>query len=147
MGCPDTELLAERVRQMHACLEQLHALAVRQVQLIDEEQFTELLGTLAAKQQLLGQFHTLVRGLGATGDRLPEEPCWAAGESREQCRAMLDRCRVLLAEALEHGERSEARLAQQREHVARRLADARRGDVVRSAYRTSSARHDLSCEA
>jgi hypothetical protein len=145
----DTDLLAELARRRHECLIQLRTLSRRQIELIESEEMSQLLGVLAAKQRLLGELNELERGMDPFRGQRPDERRWRSPELRQQCAELIARSEAVFAEIIADEKQGEARLQQHRDRAAARLQSARVATHARSAYvgdSSYSTRLDLSSE-
>jgi hypothetical protein len=145
----ETDRLAELAGRRHECLSQLHALSRRQLELIDQEDMTQLLGVLAAKQRVLGELQEVERGLDPFRGQSPEERRWRTPETRRQCAELIARSETLFAEILRREKEGEEQMRRRRDETAVRLQGARAATQARSAYAGESARArrlDLSSE-
>ncbi len=130
----DTELLAELAGRRHDCLTQLHALSRRQLELIDVEDMSTLLGVLAAKQRLLGELQELDRGMDPFRGQEPETRRWRTPEARQRCAELIARSQALFAEIIACEKQGESRMQSHRDQAAVRLQGANAGAQARSAY-------------
>lgn len=145
----ETDRLAELAGRRHECLSQLHALSRRQLELIDQEDMTQLLGVLAAKQRVLGELQEVERELDPFRGQSPEERRWRTPEARRQCAELIARSEALFAEILRREKEGEEQMRRRRDETAVRLQGARSATQARTAYAGDSARArrlDLSSE-
>lgn len=136
----DTDRLAELAGRRHDCLSQLHALSRRQLELIDQEDMTQLLGVLAAKQRVLGELHEVERGLDPFRGQNPDERRWRTPEARRQCADTIAKSEALFAEIIEREREGEEQMRRRRDQSAVRLQTARAATQARTAYASGAAR-------
>ena len=145
----ETDRLAELAGRRHECLSQLHVLSARQLELIDQEDMTQLLGVLAAKQRVLGELQEVERGLDPYRGQNPDERRWRSPDARRRCGELIARSESLFAEILEREKEGEERMRRRRDETAVRLQGARAATLARTAYAGEAARArrlDLSSE-
>lgn len=145
----DTDLLAELAERRHECLQQLCALSLRQLELINVEDMTALLGVLAAKQRLLGELRELERGMDPFRDQDPETRVWRNPQARQRCAQLIAQSQAIFAEILAHEKQGESRLQTHRDQAAARLQGVATGAQARNAYFADAPRPrrlDLSAE-
>ncbi|HUY91729.1 MAG TPA: hypothetical protein VMV10_23505 [Pirellulales bacterium] len=136
----ETDRLAELAGRRHGCLQQLHVLSRRQLELIDQEDMTQLLGVLAAKQRLLGELQEVERGLDPFRGQNPAERRWRTPEARRRCADLIAQSEALFAEILQREKEGEEQMRRRRDQKAVRLQGARTATQARSAYAGDSAR-------
>ena len=134
MATCDTNQLLILVTRRHGLLMQLRDLGRLQLQLVSDENLTDLLKVLAAKQRLLGGLVPLERALDAYRDELPERRQWAAAADRQRCARLVEECRVFLAEIVAAEQQSETLLTQHRDEISRRLNGAHAIQQAQGAY-------------
>ncbi len=151
MSANSTEQLAALIDRKHACLVQLRELGGQQMRLVEGGDMGELLGVLAAKQQLIQRLQQIEGELEPYRAEDPERRCWASAEARARCANQAEACAALLDEILTQEKQSESRLTVRRDEVARRLQGAHSATQARSAYTQQSGPAsgllDLSSEA
>ena len=144
----DTDLLTDLIARKRDCLGQLHALAVRQSELIEADAMGDLMHVLAAKQRLLGALQGVESELDPFRHQRPDERRWRNDDLRVRTGRLLDECEALLAEILQEEKRGEERLRQRRDETAARLQLAQEAGRACGAYTerpaAASRRLDLS---
>lgn len=130
----DTDLLLELAGRRRDCLEQLHALGGRQLELIEASDTSHLLNVLAAKQNVLEELRHVERRLDPFRPQQPEDRRWRALELRQQCAEIFARSERLFIEILEQERLGEERLRQLRDDTAARLQGAQLASQARGAY-------------
>jgi hypothetical protein len=121
------------------CFAELLELSRRQLELVEADDYTQLLGLLGGKQQILGRLEALGRGRPALWDD------WRSGRehlpppARQACDEVLAETEALLARLLEHERTSTEALARRRDQTARELRTVAAGSRVNLAYRDSFA--------
>lgn len=130
----DTDLLLELAGQRRSCLEQLHALGRRQMELIEASDTSHLLNVLAAKQNVLEELRQIERRLDPFRPQQPDERRWRAAELRQRCAEIFASSDRLFAEILEQERLGEQRLRQHRDEMAARLQGAQLASHARGAY-------------
>ena len=138
----DTDLLMELAGQRRSCLEQLHALGGRQLELIETSDTSHLLNVLAAKQNVLEELRQIERRLDPFRPQQPEERRWRAAELRQRCADIFARSERLFVEILEQERLGEERLRQLRDETAARLQGAQLASHTRGAYTHQPPRHN-----
>jgi hypothetical protein len=145
-----TDLLAELVAKKHDLLVQLRDVGLRQVELIDGGDMTQLLKLLSSKQRLLNGLQAVERQLDPFRRENPASRVWRSPADREACSRQAALCETLLAEVVERERRSESNLIAHRDRVAVELEVAHRAAEAHHAYdenRLSVSRQlDLSSE-
>ena len=137
MTSHDTTQLAGLVALKRQCLVQIRDLGVRQLQLIDAADMTQLLKILAAKQHLIGQVQQIEQQLEPYRAEDPDRRQWATPSVRERCAAEVRECQQLLDEIVAQERQGESLLAVRRDEVAARLKGAHTARQARDAYLTS----------
>lgn len=131
-----TEQLAELIHQKYQVLVRLHAIAVRQGELIGEGDMPPLLELLAAKQKLLGALASIESRLEPFQAEEPDARQWQTPEARAACSAEAAQCNRLLDETkrleLLHAEQ----MQQRRDAVSQQLHRAHAAHQARDAYQT-----------
>ncbi len=130
----DTDLLFDLAARRLECLVQLHALSRRQLDLIESEDMSTLLGVLAAKQRLLGELQELERGMDPFRSQDPEQRRWRNPETRQRCADLIARAQSLFTEIIADEKQGETRMQTHRDQAANRLQGAHAGTQARSAY-------------
>lgn len=137
MPTPSTTLLIDLIGRKHDCLASLRDLGVRQRELIDAGDMTQLLGVLAEKQRTINQLQTLEQELNPFRHDDPERRVWSSEAERVRCASLADRSARLLAEILDGEKRSEDVLRRRRDDTAEQLAAAHMSSNARGAYAES----------
>jgi hypothetical protein len=131
----ETELLSELVDRKRDCLQRLHALGRRQLELIDvNDEVNQLMPLLAEKQRLVGDLARIEHRLDPFRAQDPEGRTWRCAADRQRCAETVANCRALFAEILAQEKCAETRLNQQRGFMAVRLCEARQARQARAAY-------------
>lgn len=130
----ETDLLADLATRRHECLRQLHALSLRQLELIDVEDMSTLLGVLAAKQRLLSSLQELERGMDPFREQDPDQRRWRSPQARQRCAELISQSQSLFAEIIAHEKQGETRMQTHRDQAAARLQGANAGAQARTAY-------------
>ena len=136
----ETDLLANLIDQKHAVLLQLRELSQRQLHLIDENNMSDLLSLLSAKQTLLTQLQRVESQLNPFRQQDPEQRVWRAPADRRRCAETAAASRGVLDEIMEMEKQGEGRLRENRDRTANKLERVHQGGEVRSAYLQSPQR-------
>ncbi|MCE9607534.1 MAG: flagellar protein FlgN [Planctomycetia bacterium] len=134
MTTSSTSLLIDLIGRKHDCLVALRDLGLRQRELIDAGDMTQLLGVLAEKQRTIVQLQTLEQDLNPFRADDPERRAWSSEAERVRCASLAERSARLLAEILESEKRSEDVLRRRRDDTAEQLAAAQVSGTARGAY-------------
>jgi len=129
-----TTLLIDLIGRKHDCLALLRDLGLRQRELIDAGDMTQLLGVLAEKQRTITQLQTLEQELNPFRNDDPDRRAWSSEAERVRCASLADRAARLLEEILEGEKRSEDVLRRRRDDTAEQLAAAHMSRNARGAY-------------
>jgi hypothetical protein len=129
-----TDILAELVEKKHDLLVQLRDVGLRQMELIDGADITQLLKLLSSKQRLLVALQDVERRLNPFRRENPDDRIWRTPADRARCADLANRSEALLAEVVEQEKRSEAQLCVHRDRVAEELEGAHRAAEAASAY-------------
>jgi hypothetical protein len=129
-----TELLARLVARKHEVLTHLRSLAVRQVELVGGDDWTQLTKVLSTKQRLLDLLAQIECELKPFRSQSPDERVWASAADREACRRLADDSATLLAELMQLERDSEQTMVRRRDDAARQLALMHAATAARSAY-------------
>jgi hypothetical protein len=132
--CQATEILNDRIEQKHALLVQLRDLGLRQNELIQAGDMTQLLKLLAAKQRLLAALVSLERELDPFRGEDPEARQWSSAEHRQRCAKNAAACEELLRSIVEQERKSEAHMKLRRDEAAARLHGAHSVSAAHQAY-------------
>ena len=123
----------------HEHSRKLLELSRRQMSLISNDDYTQLLVVLAQKQRVLGQ-------LDEIGNRFPDLwKTWRAGRNciddgqREDCEHILAETEAILAQLIQEETASTEHLTQRRDSTRKQLRDIAKGSEVHDAYRDSLA--------
>jgi hypothetical protein len=145
-----TEILAELVEKKHDLLVQLRDVGLRQMELIDGGDMTQLLKLLSSKQRLLTALQDIERQLNPFRRENPDDRVWRNPADRQRCAEVAARSEALLAEVVAQEKRSETQLRAHRDRVAEELEGAHQAARAASAYGdnpwTHSRQLDLSSE-
>jgi hypothetical protein len=145
-----TDILAELVVKKHDLLVQLRDAGLRQLELIDGADMTQLLKLLSSKQRLLTALQDIERQLKPFRRENPDDRVWRTPADRQRCAELATRSETLLAEVVEQEKRSETQLRAHRDRVAEELEGAHQAARAASAYGddpwTVSRQLDLSSE-
>jgi hypothetical protein len=117
------------------CFADLLELSRRQLQLVETDDYPQLLGLLGGKQQILGRLEAISIREPRLWDEWRRERDRVAVATRQACEQTLADTEVLLAELLEHERISTDTLARRREQTARQLQAVAGGSRVNQAYR------------
>jgi len=117
------------------CFADLLELSRRQLQLVETDDYPQLLGLLGGKQQILGRLEAISIREPRLWDEWRRERDRVALATRQACEQTLADTEVLLAELLEHERISTDTLARRREQTARQLQAVAGGSRVNQAYR------------
>ena len=130
----ETDLLLELIGLKQNCLEQLRVLGVRQLELIELEDMTQLLNVLAAKHHLLAELQQLERRLDPFRGQDPRARRWRTLELHERCARLVASSEQLFREVLEQERVAETSLRRHRDEAAARLHGAQLASQARGAY-------------
>jgi hypothetical protein len=117
------------------CFADLLELSRRQLQLVETDDYPQLLGLLGGKQQILGRLEAISIREPHLWDDWRRERDGLARATRQACEQTLADTELLLAELLEHERLSTDTLARRREQTARQLQAVAGGSRVNQAYR------------
>jgi hypothetical protein len=121
------------------CFADLLDLSQRQLGLVEADDYTQLLGLLGGKQQIIGRLEALGRIRPALWDDWRAERERLAPSARKACEETLAQTEALLARLLEYERVSTEALARRRDQTARELRTLAAGSRVNQAYRDSLA--------
>ncbi len=116
------------------CFVDLLEFSKRQMELVESDDYAQLLGLLGGKQRIIGRLETIGKGR----PRLWEE--WRAVRDRlspperQACERTLAETETLLAQLLEHERASTECLTRRRDQTARELRAVATGSRVNQAY-------------
>ncbi|MCA9239284.1 MAG: hypothetical protein KDA37_03755 [Planctomycetales bacterium] len=129
-----TDRLAKLVCQKRQVLQQLRQVAVRQGELIGQEDVSTLLKLLATKQALLSGLQKLERALEPFRGQDPEDRPWPTPADRAACAADAADCARLLEEVIQLEREHERQMVAQRDRVAGQLRIAHSAHQAAGAY-------------
>lgn len=135
---PATEFLktfAERRR----CVADLLELSQRQLRLVESDDYSQLLGLLGGKQQIIGHLEAIGTGRPRLWEEWRLERDSLAPPARAACERELSETEALLAQLLEHERVSTETLARRHDQTVRELRTVTVSSRVNSAYRDSLA--------
>jgi hypothetical protein len=117
------------------CFADLLELSRRQLQLVETDDYPQLLGLLGGKQQIIGRLEAISSREPRLWEAWRRERDSLAPVVRQACEETLAETEVVLAELLEHERISTDTLARRREQTARQLQAVSGGSRVNQAYR------------
>ncbi len=135
----ETDILFDLVCSKRTCLEQLRAMGLRQMELVESDRMTALLDLLAHKQQTLLELQQIERELNPFRDQAPEARRWRSEEARRRCADALQACETLLTEIIDRERASEQALVHRRDHAAAQLQGMHRAGQARASYTSPQA--------
>jgi hypothetical protein len=135
----DTDRLAELVSTKYELLIQIRDLGRLQNDFIGEDDFSQLLKVLSAKQRLLNALHATEQELNPFRDQDPELRNWRKVSDRQRCAELARRANLVFHEIVEQEKQSESRLLLRRNDAATRLNGAHSAAQARGAYMTNAA--------
>jgi len=135
---PANEFL-ETFAERRQCIAGLLELSQRQLDLVEADDYSRLLGLLGGKQQIISRLEEIGRGRPRLWDEWREERGRLAPDVRQRCEQALAETEDLLARLLEQERVSTESLARRREHTARELRSVTAGSRVNQAYGDSLA--------
>jgi len=121
------------------CFADLLELSQRQLELVEKNDYAQLLGLLGGKQQIIGRLESLGRSRPGLWDDWRSDRNQLAPLARQACEEVLAQTEALLARLLEHERTSTETLARRRDQTARELRAVAAGGRVNQAYRDSFA--------
>jgi hypothetical protein len=131
----NTDLLAALIEQKHACLVQLREMGMRQEELIQASDMTQLLRVLASKHHLIGTLQRIETDLAPFREEDPDTRMWVSLEARAQCAHTAALCRGLLDEVVRQEKLNESLMLKRREAIAFRLGHVHASARASGAYR------------
>lgn len=137
-----TQTLADLVSKRLACLQQLHAIGLKQSQLIAADQMSDLLRLIATKQKLITALQAIEQGLQPFHGEDPEARVWSSPAARQQCAAEAETCRKLLADVMALEAANEKLMTTRRDETATKLNASASASKVRGAYQAQQYRAD-----
>lgn len=130
-----TEQLAALVEKKHAYLVQLRDLGVRQRELIEANEMTQLLRILPSKSLLIGALRRMEQELAPYRDEDPDARVWRSAEARARCAEKAAACSALLDAVVRQEKANETLMLQRRKTVADRLSQVHVAARASGAYR------------
>jgi hypothetical protein len=129
-----TERLAQLVERKREVLFHLRSLGVRQLELVDTDDWSQLTKVLSTKQRLLGLLSEIERELMPFRNEAPQFRAWASDAARDKCRQDADECATLLNEVMQLERDGESAMVRRRDEAARQLSGMHHGIAARHAY-------------
>jgi hypothetical protein len=129
-----TERLAQLVERKREVLFHLRALGVRQLELVDTDDWSQLTKVLSTKQRLLGLLSDIERELAPFRNEAPHLRTWASDAARDKCRQDADECATLLNEVMQLERDGERAMVRRRDEAARQLSGMHNSVTARHAY-------------
>ncbi|QDU88240.1 FlgN protein [Pirellulimonas nuda] len=130
-----TDELATLIHRKLQVLRQLHAVGLRQADLVDSGDTANLLRLLSAKQQLVDALGQIERAMAPFRDQAPEDRTWSSPQKRALAASESQECARLLAEIVAMEEQQEARMRSRRDDVGQQLRQAHCAAGAAGAYR------------
>ncbi len=130
----DTSQLVSLVELKVALLERIFELGQRQLDLIGESDYGQLLKLLGIKQRILGGLQDIEQRMLPFRNQDPASRVWNSAVERQNCERMLQRCEELLAMILTQEQQSEKRVIVHREHTAQQLQGLHHVAEIQGAY-------------
>ena len=124
----------ELIRSEEELLNRLLLVSQRQLEIVEEGNFTILIQHLGLRQQLWNEFELLEQQLAPYKGIPPEHRVWKSPEERQLTEAALNRCKELLEKIMENDEKSMAKTAAQQDEVAEQLGRVKRGGNAAIGY-------------
>jgi hypothetical protein len=121
------------------CVADLLELSQRQLELVEADDYSRLLGLLGGKQQIISRLEEIGKGRPRLWDEWREERGRLTPDVRRSCEQTLAETEDLLARLLEQERVSTESLARRRDHTARELQSVAAGSRVNQAYGESLA--------
>lgn len=121
------------------CFADLLELSKRQLGLVETDEYSQLLGLLGGKQQIIGRLEKIGKAQPRLWEDWREERDGLAPPARQACEQTLAETEALLAQLLEHERVSTEGLACRRDQTAHQLRTVAAGSRVNQAYRDSLA--------
>jgi hypothetical protein len=134
MDVQDTRRLLDLIGRKHDCLTRLREHGLRQQELIETGEMTQLLGLLAVKQRELNELHDLETQLNPFRDQDPDRRRWSSDAERLRCASLAEQAARLLREILDCEKRCEESLQRRRDETAVQLAAVQTAGMARGAY-------------
>ena len=124
-------------RQQH--IAELLELSQRQLDLVESDDYSRLLGLLGGKQQIISRLEDIGKGRPRLWEEWRAERDRLPAPDRQACEQALAETEALLARLLEQERVSTESLARRRDHTARELRSVAAGSRVNQAYGDSLA--------
>lgn len=121
------------------CCRQMLELSRRQIRLIEEDDYTQLLTLLGKKQKLLTRLEEFSKHRPQIRELWKSTRDSLDVESRRQCEELLDDTEALLADLTQQEQSSTDRLEKRRCSVQQELSNISAGGRVNEAYRETLA--------
>ena len=135
---PANEFL-QTFAERRQCIAGLLELSQRQLDLVEADDYSRLLGLLGGKQQIISRLEEMGRGRPRLWDEWRQERGRLAPDVRQRCEETLAETEDLLARLLEQERISTECLARRRDDTARELRSVAAGSRVNQAYGESLA--------
>lgn len=129
-----TENLARQIRRKRELLVQMLTVGLRQRELINEGNITDLLRLLSAKQQLIDALVATERELDAYRLDDPAQRSWASPEARAACASDANDCQRLYDQIVSLEKEQETQLGERRDGIAEQLRAVQSAQMVRQSY-------------
>jgi hypothetical protein len=133
-----TAHLAILIQQKHGCLLHLRDVGLRQRELIEQGDMSQLLRLLASKQQLIATLQRVEHELAPYRDEHPQTRLWPSPEDRARCAAQAAACRDLLDEIVRQERSNETLMTHRSKAVADRLQHVHAAARASGAYRAQT---------
>jgi len=121
------------------CIAELLELSQRQLDLVEADDYSRLLGLLGGKQQIISRLEAIGKVRPRLWDDWRAERDRLAPGERQACEETLAQTEALLARLLEHERVSTESLTRRRDDTARALRSVAAGNRVNQAYGDSLA--------
>ena len=129
----------ELIRSEEEMLKRLLLVSQRQMEVVEEGDFTVQLPYLLGKwQQLWNEFELLDRQLAPHKETLPENRVWKSTAERQMTEFAQDRCKELLKTILDNYQICLTKMAAQKDEVAAQLRRIQRGGNTALGYMRQS---------
>ena len=129
----------ELIRSEEEMLKRLLLVSQRQMEVVEEGDFTVQLPYLLGKwQQLWNEFELLDRQLAPHKETLPENRVWKSMAERQITEFAQDRCKELLKTILDNYQICLTKMAAQKDEVAAQLRRIQRGGNTALGYMRQS---------
>ncbi len=129
-----TENLAKQIRRKRELLVQMLTVGLRQRELIQEGNITDLLRLLSAKQQLIDALVSTERELDTYRLEDPSQRDWTTPEARAACATDANDCQRLYDQIVLLEKEQETQLAERRDGIAEQLRAVQSAQLVRQSY-------------